>query len=172
MQWLIGVTRIYLKHAAIILTGGLFFQLAALHSVAQEKPKRPRITGIDHVRLYATDIGKANDFYSKIVGLPTKTAYGCRTASHPCFPVWNDQQIELEQAPSPAPKNWLAQIAYRTDDIVGMRRYLLTHGIGVAPITEDHNGARHFELRDPEGNFLAFIQRSELDPDFVPTNNR
>src|SRR6266852_3953937 len=80
MQGLIGIMRIYLKHAAILLATGLLFQLAALHSGAQDKPKRPRITGIDHVRLYVTDIGKANDFYSKIVGLPTKTAYGCEYA--------------------------------------------------------------------------------------------
>jgi catechol 2,3-dioxygenase-like lactoylglutathione lyase family enzyme len=172
MQGLIGVLRIYLKHAAILLAAGVAFQLAALHSGAQDKPKRPRITGIDHVRLYVANRNKATEFYGKLFGPPTKTAYGCRTASHPCFPVWIDQQIELEQAPSPAPKNGIAQIAYRTDDVVGMRRFLLAHGVGVAPITEDHNGARHFELRDPEGNPLAFIQRSELDPDFVTINNR
>src|SRR6266851_10531822 len=60
MQGLIGVTRIYWKHAAILLATGFLFQLAALHSGAQDKPKRPRITGIDHVRLYVTDIDKSN----------------------------------------------------------------------------------------------------------------
>jgi len=172
MQGLIGGTRIYWKHAAILLATGLFFQLAALHSGAQDKLKRPRITGIDHVRLYVANRNKAAEFYSKFFGPPTETAYGCKTASHPCFPVWIDQQIELEQAPSPAPKNWLAQIAYRTDDVVGMRRFLLAHRIGVTPITEDHNGARHFELRDPEGNPLAFIQRSELDRYFATSDKR
>jgi len=172
MQGLIGVTRIYFKHAVILLATGLVFQLAAVHSGAQDKPKRPRITGIDHVRLYVANREKAIEFYAKFFGPPTKTAYGCRAASHPCFPVRIDQQIELEQSPSPAPKNWLEQLAYRTDDIVGMRHFLLAHHIGATPITKDHNGARHFELRDPEGNSLSFIQRAEFNPDFTTTNNR
>jgi catechol 2,3-dioxygenase-like lactoylglutathione lyase family enzyme len=172
MQRLIGALRIYWKHAAILLAAGLAFQLVALLSGAQDKPKRPRITGIDHVRLYVTNRNKATEFYGKLFGPPTKTAYGCRTASHPCFPVWINQQIELEQAPSPAPRNSLAQIAYRTDDVVAMRRFLLAYNIGATPITNDANGARHFELHDPEGNSLSFIQRAELEPDFVTTNNR
>ena len=172
MQGLIGIMRIYLKHVAILLATGLLFQLAALHSGAQDKPKRPRITGIDHVRLYVTDIGKANDFYSKIVGLPTKTAYGCRTVPLPCFVVNTHQQIELQSVPWLKPKNWLAEIAYATDNIEQMRGYLLAHNVDVTPITKDLNDALHFELRDPEGNALSFIHRAELNPDFGRANNR
>jgi catechol 2,3-dioxygenase-like lactoylglutathione lyase family enzyme len=172
MQGLIGVLRIYVKHAAILLAAGLALQLAAVHSGAQDKPKRPRITGIDHVRLYVTDVGKANDFYSKIVGLPTKTAYGCRTVSLPCFVVNTHQQIELQSVPWLKPKNWLAEIAYATDNIEQMREYLLTRNIQVTPITKDLNDALHFELCDPEGNSLSFIHRAELSPDFGGTNNR
>jgi catechol 2,3-dioxygenase-like lactoylglutathione lyase family enzyme len=171
MQGLIGVTRIYLKHAAILVATGLLFQFAAVHSGAQDKPKRPRITGIDHVRLYVTDIGKANAFYEKLLGLPTKTAYGCRTASLPCFPVFTRQQIELQQAPSPPPNNWLAEVAYATDNIKQMRQYLRKHYVGVTPTIKDANGARHFELRDPEGNRVSFIQRAEMSPDWAATNN-
>jgi catechol 2,3-dioxygenase-like lactoylglutathione lyase family enzyme len=53
-----------------------------------------------------------------------------------------------------------------------MRQYLLAHHIGVTPITKDHNGARHFELRDPEGNSLSFFQRAEGSVDFSSTNGR
>src|SRR5258707_6293904 len=162
------VFSIYMKHAAILLAVGFFFQLAA----AQDRPKRPRITGIDHVRLYVTDIGKANDFYSKIVGLPTKTAYGCRTVSLPCFVVNTRQQIELQSVPWLKPKNWLAEIAYATDNIEQMRGCLLAPNVDVTPITKDLNDALHFELRDPEGNALSFIHRAELNPDFTTTNNR
>jgi catechol 2,3-dioxygenase-like lactoylglutathione lyase family enzyme len=151
---------------------GLAFQLAALHSGAQDKAKRPRITGIDHVRVYVTDIGKANAFYAKLVGLPTKTAYGCRAASLPCFPVNTHQQIELQPVSWSAPNNWLAEIAFTTDNIEQMRRYLRDHNVGVTPITTDANGAHHFELHDPEDNPLSFIQRTEFNPDFTTTNNR
>jgi catechol 2,3-dioxygenase-like lactoylglutathione lyase family enzyme len=169
---MLGVVRIYVKHAAILITTGLLLPFAAFHSRAQDVPKRPRITGIDHVRLYVADRNKATDFYGKFFGPPTRTAYGCRTASHPCFPVWINQQIELEQAPTPAPKNRLAQIGYRTADVVGMRRFLLAHSIGATPITKDANGAWHFELRDPEGNPLSFIQRGEGFVDWSATSGR
>jgi catechol 2,3-dioxygenase-like lactoylglutathione lyase family enzyme len=172
MQGLIGVMRIYLKHAAILLATGLLFQFAADHSGAQEKSKRPRITGIDHVRLYVADIGKANAFYAKLVGLPTTTAYGCRTVSLACFVVNTHQQIELQPVPWLKPNNWLAEIAYATDNIEQMRRYLLAHNLAATPITKDLNDALHFELRDPEGNALSFIHRAELNPDFTTTNNR
>ena len=160
--------RIYAKHATVLLAAGLLFQSAA----AQDKPKRPRITGIDHVRLYVTDVGKANDFYSKVVGPPTKTAYGCRTVSLPCFVVNTHQQIELQSVPWLKPKNWLAEIAFATDNIEQMRGYLLAHNLDVSPIAKDLNDALHFELRDPEGNSLSFIHRAELNPDFGRTNNR
>src|ERR1700730_16561230 len=173
MRGLVGFLRIYVKHAAILLAVGLAFQLAALHSGAQDKPKRPRITGIDHVRLYVTDIGKANAFYAKLMGnLPTKTAYGCRTASLPCFPVNTHQQIELQQVSWLTPKTWLAEVAYTTDNVEQMREHLREHKVGVTPITKDPNGARHFELHDPEGNPLSFIQRAEGDVDWCSTDNR
>jgi catechol 2,3-dioxygenase-like lactoylglutathione lyase family enzyme len=164
--------RIWAKQAVVLLAIGALLQFATLRATAKEAPKRPRITGIDHVRLYVANRERAIEFYSKVVGRPTDKAYGCRTASHPCFPVWLNQQIELEQSPTPAPRNWLAQIAYRTDDVVAMRHYLLTHHIGVTPVAKDHNGARHFELRDPEGNPLSFIQRNEGSVDWAATNNR
>lgn len=158
--------RIYMKHAAILLAAGLFFQLAALHSSVQDAPKRPRITGIDHVRLYISNADKSREFYTKFLDLPSRGG-GCRGLSHPCYPVNALQQIETQLVPSPAPKNWLAEVAFSTDDVVQMRRYLLAHRVGATPISRDPNGARHFELRDPEGNPITFIQRGEHSVDWI-----
>ena len=172
MQALIGVFRIYVRHAAILLAVGALLQFAALHSRAKDAPKRPRITGIDHVRLYVSDTANARAFYSKFVGLPTKIAYGCRGVDLPCFPVNTQQQVVIEQVRSLPPHNWLAEISYSTDDIDGMRGYLIAKNVAATPITKDANGARHFELRDPEGNMLSFIRRAEFNPDFSTTNHR
>src|SRR5260370_38261510 len=115
--------RIYMKLAAILRAVGFFFQLAD----AQDKPKRPRITGIDRVRLYVTDIDKSSAFYSKNMGLSTNSAGGCQGAPHRCFLVNGQQQIELQPLPSPAPRTCIAEIAHATADLERLRRYLLAH---------------------------------------------
>src|ERR1700675_1955132 len=54
--------------------------LASLPFTAQDKPKRPRITGIDHVRLYVTDIGKASAFRSDETLSPGRHRDSCLPA--------------------------------------------------------------------------------------------
>jgi len=168
MHWFIGVMHIYAKHAAILLAVGALLQFASAHApgqagaqraapqrVAQEAPKRPRITGIDHVRVYASNVDKSGEFYSKTLGLPS-----CNVAGT-CFRVgWHPRQdLGLEQAVSNAPKDWLAEVGFATDDVTRMRRYLVAHGMVASAISEDRYGTRHFELHDPEGNPIAFVQR-------------
>jgi catechol 2,3-dioxygenase-like lactoylglutathione lyase family enzyme len=174
MQGHVGVTRIYLKCAAILLATGLAFQLAALHSGAQDKPKRPRITGIDHVRLYASSIEKSRAFYTRVLG-PHFSGGSCSGGTLPCFPVNPYQQVELQAAASPTPKNWLAEIGFATDDVSQLRAYLLAHGVAAGEISNDkspydkHPVNAHFEVLDPEGNPISFIQRFEASiNDFVP----
>ena len=153
----------YAKHAIIVLAVAATVvgaQHAAPLQKAADAPQRPRITGIDHVRLYVSDIEKSKEFYGKYVGLRTKAEGACRTAVYPCFPINPGEQIELEAVPSPAPKNWLAEVTYSTDNLDQMRSYLLAHKVETTPITTDLNRARHFEVRDPEGNPVAFVQRA------------
>jgi len=129
---------------------------------AQSKPVRPPITGIHHVRIYVSDMQKSRAFYSDILGLPP-VGYRCAGTSYSCFSIsWGPRQqhIELEQGPSPAPKDWLAEIAFQTDSVSQMRGLLLAHGVAAGPISKDAYGMQHFELRDPEGNPISFIERS------------
>lgn len=157
MQELIGVTRIYLKDAAILLATGLLFLLAALHSGAQDKPKRPRITGIDHVRVYASNIDKSREFYKKTLGLPSASGH-CGGSVPSCFAV-GFQRVELESVPTPAPQNQLVEVAFATNDVEGMQTYLNACGLIVGTISKGPKDVRHFELHDPEGNSIAFVQR-------------
>jgi len=169
MQGLIGGTRIYWKHAAILLATGLLLQLAALQSCAQDKPTRPRITGIDCVRVYVSDVDKSRDFYSKLVGVRPGSDL-CSDTRHPCFTVGDRYQtIELEKAPAAGTKNWLAGIVFATDDVNHMRSYLVSRGVTASRISKDsynkHAYAAHFDVRDPEGNPISFIQRFSLAVD-------
>jgi catechol 2,3-dioxygenase-like lactoylglutathione lyase family enzyme len=150
-----------MKQIALVLATCLFGSSLA----AQDKPTRPRITGIDHVRLYVKDVDSARSFYTKILGLPSGGG-GCVGVLRPCFPVSWYQQIELEKVPSPAPKNWVAEVSFVTDDLAQMRRYLLAHGLDSGRITTDTNDAQHFELHDPEGNLIGFVQRRPVLADY------
>jgi len=171
MQGFIGVTRIYLKHAAIVLATGLVFQVAALQSGAQDKPKRPRITGIAAVRLYASNLGKSVDFYTQTLGLPASGG-NCTHSPVPCFPVNWYQQVELQPAASAAPSNWLAEIRFATNDVSQLRAYLLAHGVAAEKISRDGDGPPHFALRDPEGNPVAFVQKPIAMADYRISANQ
>jgi len=153
-----------LKSAAVLLALFAVWQAPALRSSPKERPERPRITGIDHVTIYVSDVNKSRKFYSEVLGL----GIGCPQYTGPeiCFLVApSNQRVLLRQAPARGGtrdtlKNWLGEVAFRTDDIKEMRRYLLAHGCSPTAIQKDSDGAESFRVRDPEGNPIAFIHRS------------
>jgi catechol 2,3-dioxygenase-like lactoylglutathione lyase family enzyme len=143
----------------------LLFYLAAIlvwfPLTAKDLPAQPRITGIAHVRVYSVDLDKSRKFYSKIIGLAPGTA-GCAGLAQSCFAVNDHQQVEIIPANTPANSNFLAQVAFATDDVGEMRRYLIAHGVTVGEISKDANGSQHFELLDPEGHPIAFVQQPAM----------
>jgi len=148
-----------------LLFGILTFVCAPL--VAQKQPTRPKITGIDHVRIYVTDIDRSRDFYSKLFGVRSGGGV-CFDRSGRCYTVgWvRDQTIRLEKNSTSSGKNWVAEVTFTTDDVEGMHRYLVAHGLTVGKILRDSSAldrknpyAAHFDLRDPEGTQISFIQR-------------
>jgi catechol 2,3-dioxygenase-like lactoylglutathione lyase family enzyme len=170
---MLAVLRIYAKHITLLLAAG-FLLMAACHSGAHDKPRRPRITGINRVRLYVTNISKSCSFYGRILGLTSRD--DCTDAARPRFEINWHQQIELETVPSPLPHNWLAELSFATDDVPRMRDYLLAKGVAAGAISGDPVAPPHFEVRDPEGNPIAFVQPWEHLPDGIgsaaPVSNR
>jgi len=148
--------------------------LGFLSLAAQDLSIRPKIAGIARVRFYASNIDASRAFYSKILGLPSEQG-ACVKGPRPCFTInpSPSQRVELGQVPSPAPKHLPAEVVFATSSVAQMRRYLLAHGMNVSKISKDVNGAEHFELRDPEGNPIAFVQDPitlvdyEISPDQV-----
>ena len=148
--------------------------LVCLPLAAQDKPSRPKITGIGHVRVYVTDPGNSQKFYAKLFGVRPNGGE-CDDKSGRCFTVgWErGQRIELEHSPSSGTKNWIAEIAFATDDVEEMRSYLVAHDISAGEISkyiyDKHVIEAHFEVHDPEGNSISFIQRFAFaidDPGF------
>ena len=145
-----------------------------LRSALNSSPStRPKITGIDHVRIYVSDIEKSREFYSKLFGIRLKGGM-CFDASNRCFTVgWaHGQTIDIEQAPTADTRDLLAEIVIATDNIEQMRNYLVSSGVAATKITKDNYGksllAAHFEVRDPEGHLMSFIQRSAFPVDDPP----
>ncbi len=140
---------------------------------AQDKIARPRITGISHVRVFVSDMAQSRAFYGGILEFPSTDPF-CMAAALSCFAVRifpQPQLIELQQAPSPAPTNWLAELAFATDDVPRMRAFLVAHGIVPGPISKAVIGTQHFELRDPEGNLISFIGRIPVVSHVQPVSN-
>ena len=151
-----------LQCAAALLFFCLVLQSAVLASSGEKQPERPRILGIDHVSVYVSDVEKSRQFYSEALGLTTRCPK--YTGPDPCYLVApSNQRVLLKQAPAQIKnrplKNWLAEVAFATDDLVGMRRYLLARGMVLGAIRRDSDGSQSFRIRDPEGNPLAFVHR-------------
>src|SRR5690242_1230030 len=130
MHGLIGVVRTWPKHAGILLALGALLQFATLHAPAKDTPKRPRITGIDHIRLYVSDIDKSRQFYARLPGI-REGGELCTGTSDTCFSIASRQlqTLELAKAPSKDVRNWLPEISFATDDLQQMRAYLIARGV-------------------------------------------
>ena len=154
-RWMVGIGA----PIGTILGVGLLVVLFSFESAGQVRDAvRPKITAIDHVRIYVSDVAKSRDFYSNALGLPSSGG-NCWGRKRPCFPVNSHQHLELEPVPPTAPKNWLAEVAFATDDAAALRRYLISRGIAAGMLSSASGGAPYFEMSDPEGNRIAFVQR-------------
>jgi catechol 2,3-dioxygenase-like lactoylglutathione lyase family enzyme len=141
----------------LVVCAGLFF----CRTVGAQVPQRPKIYGVAFVRVKASDFQKSSETYSKILGLGSGTNLGmngCTNVTTPCFVVNVAQHIELTQAHAGEPGSWLDEVAFSISSARVMRDYLLAKGFLVSEIKTSPNGAPFIELRDPEGNRIAFVQ--------------
>src|SRR5437773_1765211 len=159
-----------LVYAVIFLSLCVVLQSTALASSLKKQPERSRIMGIDHVSVYVSDLQKSRQFYSNVLGLTTNCLK--YAGPEPCYLVApSNQRVFLKQAPAQT-KNWLAEVAFATNDLIGMRRYLMAHSVRAGTIRSDPDGSRSFQLRDPEGNPIAFVQRSPAKIGYGPASKQ
>jgi catechol 2,3-dioxygenase-like lactoylglutathione lyase family enzyme len=150
-------------------------QSAGLASSREKPPERPRILGIDHVSIYVSDVEKSRQFYSQALVLTTHCPQ--HAAPEPCYLVApSDQRVLLKRAPAQTKnstlKSWLAEVAFDTDNLMGMRRYLLAHGLLPGVIRRDSDGSQSFRVRDPEGNPIAFVERVPAKIGYGPASKQ
>src|SRR5215467_3509426 len=120
----------------VFLVSILLFLGGTAIASGSDKAARPRIIGIDHVIVYVTDVKKSRQFYSEVLGFRAK----CPQFRGPetCLLVRpSNQRLLLKAAPAlPGDlNNWIAEIAFATDNLAQMRSYLSAHGFAADPTT-------------------------------------
>ncbi len=134
-----------------------------------DKPlARPRITGISHIAVYTSNPDASDRFYREIVGavrLPDpENPKGVRYA------LSATQFIEVLPLPPDAGINRLDHTAWNTDDAEALRRYL-GHKSWKVPgqVEKGADGSLWFDVKDPEGNKVEFVQLPEQIKPLVVT---
>ncbi len=119
---------------------------------------RPKIVGLSHLAVYTSDAAKAERFYvhdlGAVRGVDPENAAGVRY-------YFNAEQF-VEVLPLPAgysSNSRLDHAAFNTGNAAGLLQYMAAHGVATpAATTKLADGSEFFEVKDPEGNRVQFVQ--------------
>lgn len=132
--------------------------------------QRPKITSVSNLSIYTTDQAKTESFFVHDLGAvkspdPQNPA-GIRYYFSPI------QFVEVLPLPAAdaASVNRLDHAGFNTTNAEQMRRYLGAHAVAVpSAVTSGSDGSQYFEVKDPEGNKVQFVQPPK-HPEAVPLN--
>jgi catechol 2,3-dioxygenase-like lactoylglutathione lyase family enzyme len=123
-----------------------------------QTPKRPKITGIDHVAFYTTDADGDKKLYADILGLastaPTESGETVRY-------IAGSQWIGYSPAPDPKATDRMDHTAFTTENIIALRRYLVAKGFKPGQIQGQSDHSLSFTVADPEGHHIEFVERGK-----------
>lgn len=124
---------------------------------AQSADERPKITGIDHVDFYTTSPQANEEFYAHTLDLASVVPLEPGQTQR--FMV-GDQFVGYSPAPDPQARNRMDHVAFVTDNSAGLRAYLIAKKIEVTDGYEIlSTNSRTFQVKDPEGHTIEFVQR-------------
>jgi len=131
-------------------------------------PSRPPLTSVSHLAVYAADAAKSEAFYVHDLGatkLPDpENPAGARYYFNPT------QFVEVLPLPAGYTSiNRLDHAAFNTADAEAMRIYLKSKGVKVpARVQSGSDGSRWFDVTDPEGARIQFVQAPANPPAIAP----
>ena len=143
-----------MKRLGIVLA---FIPLYIL-AYAQTPVQRPRILGIDHVAFYTTAPDGVKKLYGDVLGL---------ASAAPVEPgglmryMIGTQWVGYTPAPDPKATDRMDHVAFTTDKIVALRKYLIAQGIKVPEIQGRSDHTLFFFVNDPEGHRIEFVERDQ-----------
>jgi catechol 2,3-dioxygenase-like lactoylglutathione lyase family enzyme len=147
---------------------------------AQTATHRPRILGIAGVRILVSELAASKAFYSKL--LPEdRPCVWCGQGRRTAYSVNEFQFVELSPIRPPfttmsPPGDLIDDIVFATDDLAGMRRYLVARHVRITtppvidlepsatskqnsrPKADDQQEQPFINALDPESHRIAFVQ--------------
>lgn len=134
--------------------------LAALQifSYAQTSTPRPKILGIDHASFYTTDPAGVKKLYGDVLSLPSAPPLeaGCTLRY-----MVGQQWVGYSPAPDPNVTDRMDHVAFVTDNIVALRRYLIAKGVKASQIQAESDHGPFLFVNDPDGHRIEFVERDE-----------
>lgn len=129
---------------------------------------RPAITGVSHIALYAADAVKSERFYVHDLG--AVKAKDPENPSATRFYFSGTQFVEVLPMPEgPTSVNRLDHVAFATANAEQLRRFLLAHALAApAAVMHGSDGSQWFDVTDPEGNRIEFVQSGAHMPRITP----
>ena len=120
--------------------------------------QRPPINGMAYVRISTNDMEASHKYYTERVQLPEvpSSISDCRQ-----YQVGRNQYVQVVKANGEV--NGMNVVAFQTTDVEALRRYLAAHDVKVPhSLQKNSDGSLEFEVADPEGHRVAFVQPGKV----------
>ena len=145
------------------LAGICFAGLGACSAALAATPARPPITSVSHLAVYASDVAKAEQFYVHDLGAAKRADPENLSGTRYYFSP--TQFVEVLPLPANAGPNRMDHVAFNTANAEGLRSYLAARKIAVPDaVTKGADGSRWFQVKDPEGIAVEFVQPPSHPP--------
>jgi len=122
---------------------------------------RPRILGIDHVSFYTTQPEGVRKLYGGTLGLTS--AAPVESGGLVRYMVGR-QWVGYSVAPDPKATDRMDHVAFTTDNVGALHRYLIAKGLKVPAVEGHSDHSLSFTMSDPEGHRIEFVERSPSEP--------
>ena len=154
-----------MKKSVVALAFGLL--TACAHSQTSTVAK-PRILGIDHVSFYTTQPEGVKKLYNGTLGLAS--ASPVESGELVRYMV-GKQWVGFSAAPDPKATDRMDHVAFTTDNIAALRRYLIAKGLKVPAIEGRADHSLSFSVADPEGHRIEFVERAGAEAIAPPADS-
>ncbi|HWY23157.1 MAG TPA: VOC family protein [Candidatus Acidoferrum sp.] len=129
---------------------------------------RPRIIGIDHVSFYTTQPDGVKTLYGGTLGLAS--AAPVESGGLVRYMVGR-QWVGYSSAPDLKATDRMDHIAFSTDNIAALRKYLIAKGVKVPAIEGRADHALSFTVNDPEGHRIEFVEAGKTETQAPPLDS-